>query len=123
MQLFFSIFSINNGFIKKVSEQVLSGKLSISYSAMDKGKVRGDYASAYKLSGSRSTVDKKTLRIHRRSVEQRELRHEAHNKRRPLVDLSPVHEGDQSNVNKHYKDKTPVKTRGTAMYDVILLKD
>ena len=78
---------------------------------MDKGKARGEYSSAYKLAGS--TIDKKTLSLHRRSIEQKELRQGEHNKRRQLTDLSPVQEGDTTlNQNKHYKDKTPFKPKG-----------
>ena len=74
-------------------------------------KVRGDYASAYKL--SRSTKDTKQ-RLHRRSLEQKELRRVEVDKRRNINDLSPVLEGDvsQKEPNKDYKEKTPTRRTG-----------
>ena len=74
-------------------------------------KVRGDYASAYKL--SRSTKDTKQ-RLHRRSLEQKELRRVEVDKRRNINDLSPVLESDvsQKEPNKDYKEKTPTKRTG-----------
>lgn len=77
---------------------------------MDTAKAKGNYSSAYKL--SRSTINNKVVRRERRSIEQKELRHEEVNKRRNLCDLSPLQEGDATSAqDKSYKDKTPVKTK------------
>ncbi|KAL4235527.1 hypothetical protein ACF0H5_003924 [Mactra antiquata] len=74
---------------------------------MNHNKARGDYATAYKLSGA--NTDKKEQRRQRRSIEQKEFREKIKNQRRNIVDLSPLHEADVT-CNKSYKDKTPVKT-------------
>jgi len=76
---------------------------------MDSSK--GKFASAYKL--SKSTVDKKALRLSRRSIEQRHLRNDEVNKRRNLNELSPLQESEASLLqNKSYKGRTPLKRHG-----------
>lgn len=85
---------------------------------MNQGKARGDYATAYKLSGA--AVDKKAHRRLRRSIEQKEFRQEKINNRRNLADLSPLQESDVS-CNKHYHDKTPVKAKGSFLFTIKLL--
>ena len=77
---------------------------------MDKGKGRGDFATAYKLS---RTGDDSSKRVHRRSLEWKETRRDLANKRRNIApnDLSPVLEGDMSQQpqDKSYKGQTPKK--------------
>ena len=85
---------------------------------------RGDYSSAYKL--SRAAKDTSKQRLHRRSLEQKELRHELVDRRRNINDLSPVLEGDvsqqQQQSSKDYRGRTPTrpgktqsKTAGTSL--------
>ena len=77
---------------------------------MDKGKARGDFATAYKLS---RTGDDSSKRVKRRSMEWKEIRRDQADKRRNINsnDLSPVMEGDMSQQpqNKSYKGQTPAK--------------
>ena len=80
---------------------------------MDRSKATGDYASAYKL--SRSTKDTKQ-RLHRRSLEWKEIRRGQADKRRNInTDLSPVLEGEQTlQRDKSYCGKTPTKATKSA---------
>lgn len=75
-----------------------------------KQKYTGDFASAYKLSGL--SIDKKASRRQRKSIEQKELRHNYFGRQRKLVDLSPLQEGEASSTSSTYKNKTPIKTGG-----------
>ncbi|KAL3867834.1 hypothetical protein ACJMK2_040680 [Sinanodonta woodiana] len=67
---------------------------------------KSEFSSAYKM--TTCIVDKKGLRVRRRSMEQKQMRRELANKNRNIDTLSPLEEDDVS-VNKSYKEKTPVK--------------
>ncbi|XP_071121145.1 microtubule-associated protein futsch-like isoform X2 [Mytilus edulis] len=67
------------------------------------------YEFAYKKKSS--TIDKRALRLHRRSVEWKSNRDERLNSARNLESLSPLQEiSHNSTVNQNYEGKTPSKT-------------
>ena len=79
---------------------------------MDRGKGKGDFSTAYKLS---RTADGPHKRLHRRSIEWKEIRRDQAEKRRNISnDLSPVVEDNlsQQQQNKSYKGQTPTKRPG-----------
>ncbi|XP_071118931.1 proteoglycan 4-like [Haliotis cracherodii] len=82
------------------------------------------YADAYKLKPD--VLDKRKARLHRRSVEWKNLRFEEVGKRRKidLDNLSPLQEQDPNvtNVSKSYENKTPVKPTNDKKSKADLLK-
>ncbi|CAC5413641.1 DLGAP5 [Mytilus coruscus] len=67
------------------------------------------YEFAYKKKSS--TIDKRSLRLHRRSVEWKSNRDERLNSARNLESLSPLQEiSHNATVNQNYEGKTPSKT-------------
>ncbi|XP_052085181.1 uncharacterized protein LOC127722331 [Mytilus californianus] len=67
------------------------------------------YEFAYKKKSS--TIDKRALRLHRRSVEWKSNRDERLNSARNLESLSPLQEiSHNATVNQNYEGKTPSKT-------------
>lgn len=102
--------------IKDMAEKLRTQRViwfsSSEQSVMEKGKAKGDYATAYKL--SRSNLDRKEIRRQRKSLEQKQLRIEEVCKRRNLQDLSPLQEGELTLIRENsYAGKTPVKRKGT----------
>ncbi|KAK3592082.1 hypothetical protein CHS0354_019339 [Potamilus streckersoni] len=67
---------------------------------------KSEFSSAYKM--TTGIVDKKGMRLRRRSMEQKQMRRELTNKNRNIDNLSPLQEEDVS-INKSYKEKTPIK--------------